>query len=58
MRQERSGTGTGRRYTVTIEARDDQGNASTKDLIVNVPHNSARFCRDRGQHIAEGAPCE
>ena len=56
VRKERSGTG--RRYTVTIEASDDHGNPSTHDLIVNVPHNSARFCHDRGQSIAEGAPRE
>src|SRR3990170_3052372 len=59
VRKERSGTGSGRRYTVTIEARDDSGNASTQDVLVNVPHDSSRsslssrFCHDNGRPIAE-----
>ncbi len=39
LRAERSGTGTGRVYTITIEARDAAGNASTANVTVSVPHD-------------------
>lgn len=39
LRAERSGKGTGRIYTITIEARDAAGNASTRAVTVTVPRN-------------------
>ena len=39
LRAERSGQGTGRTYTITVEARDASGNASTATATVAVPHN-------------------
>jgi len=39
LRAERSGTGTGRIYTVTYEARDASNNATVKQAVVTVPHN-------------------
>lgn len=39
LRAERSGTGAGRVYTVTVACTDDAGNTATKDVIVNVPKN-------------------
>ena len=39
LRAERSGTGSGRIYTVTVEARDAAGNASTKSVYITVPRN-------------------
>jgi len=37
LRAERAGTGTGRVYTITVEARDRAGNVSTGSVNVNVP---------------------
>jgi hypothetical protein len=37
LRAERSGTGSGRIYTITLEARDRSGNVSTKTVTVIVP---------------------
>ena len=39
LRAERSGDGSGRRYTLTYEVRDKAGNASTCAAVVTVPHN-------------------
>jgi hypothetical protein len=39
LRAERSGAGNGRTYTITVEARDAAGNASTKAVRVSVPSN-------------------
>jgi hypothetical protein len=39
LRAERSGTGTGRIYTITITTTDAAGNVSTSDVSVNVSHN-------------------
>ena len=39
LRAERSGNGPGRVYTITVEARDAIGNASTKIVTVSVPRN-------------------
>lgn len=39
VRSERSGSGTGRTYTVVTEARDASGNASRKTFTVTVPHD-------------------
>lgn len=37
LRAERSGTGNGRIYTITVEARDAAGNATTRSVTVTVP---------------------
>jgi hypothetical protein len=39
LRAERSGTGTGRVYTITITCTDGAGNSSIKTVTVNVPLN-------------------
>jgi subtilisin family serine protease len=39
LRAERSGTGTGRVYTIVITATDEAGNSSSKQVHVTVPHN-------------------
>ncbi len=58
LRRERSGTGSGRLYTVTVEATDASGNASRKDLLVMVPKDGGDRCGPIGAPIDEGAPCE
>ena len=39
LRAERSGTGDGRVYTITITASDASGNQSTATVDVRVPHD-------------------
>lgn len=39
LRAERSGKGTGRIYTITVEAKDGAGNTSTGTVTVSVPKN-------------------
>jgi hypothetical protein len=39
LRAERSGTGSGRFYTVTVRCTDASGNSATKNVNVTVPHN-------------------
>jgi hypothetical protein len=39
LRAESSGMGNGRTYTITVEARDAAGNASTRTVTVFVPRN-------------------
>jgi hypothetical protein len=39
LRAERSGRGTGRVYTSTIQCTDASDNSSTKTVTVNVPHD-------------------
>jgi hypothetical protein len=39
LRAERSGTGSGRIYTVTVQATDASGNGSTKTVTITVPHD-------------------
>ena len=41
LRAERSGKGNGRTYTITVEAKDAAGNASTKNTTVFVPKNQS-----------------
>ena len=41
LRAERSGTGEGRVYTITVKASDAYGNTSTETVTVSVPHNQA-----------------
>jgi Leucine-rich repeat (LRR) protein len=40
LRAERSGTGTGRVYTLTYEATDSAGNVGTASVTVTVPHEA------------------
>ena len=42
LRAERSGQGTGRIYTITVECVDEAGNASTKSVTVTVPHDQGK----------------
>lgn len=42
LRAERSGGGSGRIYTVTVEATDESGNTSTSTTQVTVPHSKGR----------------
>lgn len=42
LRAERSGNGTGRIYTITVESRDGSGNASLQTVTVSVPKNQGR----------------
>jgi hypothetical protein len=42
LRSERSGLGTGRTYTITLQCVDASGNTATKSAIVTVPHDLAR----------------
>jgi len=58
VRRERSGLGTGRQYTVTVEARDASGNASHEEIQVLVPHDHQAECRSAGTELDEAAPCE
>jgi hypothetical protein len=44
---ERDGGGAGRDYTITVEAKDQVGNVSTKDVIVRVPHDQSPADRCR-----------
>jgi hypothetical protein len=39
LRAERSGNGSDRVYTVTVECSDTSGNSSTKTVTVTVPRN-------------------
>lgn len=42
LRAERSGTGNGRVYTLTVECKDSSGNSSTRNVEVLVPHNNKK----------------
>ncbi len=39
VRSERSGTNTGRIYTITYQAVDDAGNATVRSATVSIPHD-------------------
>jgi hypothetical protein len=41
LRAERLGSGSGRAYTITVEAADASGNTSTASTVVAVPHDMA-----------------
>ena len=42
LRAERAGNGSGRIYTITVEARDAAGNASTATVLITVPVSQGR----------------
>ena len=42
LRAERSGTGSGRIYTITVECSDSSGNSSTDTATVTVPHDKGK----------------
>jgi hypothetical protein len=42
LRAERSGTGNGRTYTITVMCTDAYGNSSTETVCVIVPHNKSK----------------
>jgi hypothetical protein len=42
LRAERSGSGSGRIYTISITATDQSGNASTADVKIIVPHDNRK----------------
>lgn len=42
LRAERSGKGNGRTYTITVEAKDAAGNASTRTVTVSVPKSQGK----------------
>lgn len=42
LRAERSGKGSGRIYTITIECKDASGNTTTGKVTVNVPHDQGK----------------
>ncbi len=42
LRAERSGTGSGRIYTITVECTDQSGNSSTDTAKVTVPHDKGK----------------
>ena len=42
LRAERSGTGSGRIYTITVKCTDQSGNSSTDTAKVSVPHDKGK----------------
>ncbi|MCC6901794.1 MAG: VCBS repeat-containing protein [Polyangiaceae bacterium] len=58
LEADRNGGGDGRVYTVTIEARDASGNASTSSFVVKVPHDASAGCPALPSSVfaAKGAP--
>jgi len=42
IRAERSGSGIGRVYTITVESGDQVGNVSTSTVMVQVPKNQGK----------------
>ncbi|MCK6534259.1 MAG: VCBS repeat-containing protein [Polyangiaceae bacterium] len=58
LKADRNGGGDGRAYTVTVEARDASGNASTSSFVVKVPHDASAGCPalPNSMFAAKGAP--
>jgi hypothetical protein len=42
LRAERSGTGDGREYTITVDCTDDAGNTAAETVVVTVPHDKKK----------------
>ena len=49
LRAERSGTGSGRIYTITVECADSSGNSSTDTATVTVPHDKGKKKNPKNQ---------
>lgn len=47
LRAERSGGGSGRTYTIGIEAKDESGNAATNQVTVLVPHSLGQLLKKK-----------
>jgi hypothetical protein len=58
VRVERAGTGTGRTYSIAVQATDGSGNASTQTILVDVPHSAQQGCATNVEVIPDTAPCE
>ncbi|HYG75080.1 MAG TPA: PKD domain-containing protein [Planctomycetota bacterium] len=70
LRAERAGPGSGREYTITVEATDASGNVTTSTVIVKVPHDQGNddddddgLCITAGDFLTHtqsswGAPAE
>jgi hypothetical protein len=56
--RERLGSGPGRTYRITIEAKDYSGNVSQQQVDVVVPHSSTPSCGSGGTPLANNAPCQ
>lgn len=54
----RDGSGDGRVYTVTVQARDYAGNTTNKEVQVLVPHNFTPNCAGGGSPIGDADPCQ
>jgi len=55
LKAERSGKGTGRTYTVTVECIDASGNSSTADVQIVVPHDKGKKHKKK-HHKGKGRP--
>jgi hypothetical protein len=53
LRAERSGTGEGRVYTITITATDASGNVSKQTVTVAVPHDHSDITRQPARSVPE-----
>jgi len=42
LRTERSGSGNGRYYTISVECMDEAGNTSSADVMVSAPHDQGK----------------
>ena len=58
VRQERSGGGSGRTYTATVQASDAAGNTTQQQVTFQVPHDATGHCSSSGTPIGEGPGCQ
>jgi len=58
IRSERSGTGDGRTYTVTLAAEDSAGNASTREVEIRVPHDAEPGCEQLRERLLTAPEAE